>query len=383
MKKQNGTPFFTEEQKVVITKTLEGASELDVERFLITCERTGLDVFAKQIYGRVHNRKYKDKDGSWKFRKELVIITSIDGFLSIAERSGEYAGQTKPEWLYQDDEGVLGWRDFFIPRRDQKGRPITLPEACRVGIHRKGFVEPCYGYANFESFAVFEKGENNEWHLGTFWSRMPEHMIAKVAMASGLRKAFPLLVNGLFVEEEVVDEDQPIIAARPEEKLPDGAKWVPGHSPEERAARKEDPGLNPRPEPPQNTPASAPGAPPEPAKPAGKVETPKPTRKPATRQLPSERLGIPPTTPDVDSKADAADQLPGLDDWQNYKITQITLPAYSGRLLSDLTFDELETLKESWVERHAAKIAANPTKKVEAEQIISAFNARLDEKLKK
>lgn len=383
MKKPNGNAFFTEEQKAVIAKTLEGASELDVERFLITCERTGLDVFAKQIFGRVQNRKYKDKDGSWKYRKELVIITSIDGFLSIAERSGEYAGQTKPEWLYQDDDGVLGWRDFFIPKRDQKGHPITLPEACRVGIHRKGFVEPCYGYANFKSFATYDYDtDTKQSKLGAFWSRMPEHMIAKVAMASGLRKAFPLLVNGLFVEEEVVGEDDPVIPD-PSDKLPEGASWVEGHSPEERKGKITSDPSTWTPKEPQNTPASAPGAPPEPEKPSSKAETPKTTRKPATRPT-TAPAHVPGLKPDLDT-----DQLPGIETpaisandarWQDYRLT-MKVPQYEGRALSDLTFDELESLKEGWVDKHIHKPSWPEEKRIEAQNILQAFKARLDEKL--
>lgn len=67
----------------------------DLRNFAIQCKRTGLDPITRQIYAIPNNGK-------------LTIMASIDGLRLIAERSGAYEGQTRPEWCGEDGK----WTDI-------------------------------------------------------------------------------------------------------------------------------------------------------------------------------------------------------------------------------------------------------------------------------
>lgn len=401
--KRSENPFFTPEQKALLEKTMEGAPEFEIERFLITCERTGLDPFSRQIYGNVQNKKVKTGKDSWGWVKTVVIITSIDGFRAIAERSGEYRGQTPPEWYCVGDDGKPGWHDVFIPKRDKMGNPLNIPEACRVGAIRKDFGAPCYGVANFDSFAVYQKGDDNAWYLSQFWKKMPEHMIAKVAEAQAIRKAFPLLACGLFVEEEVGkgDDEEQVIPARAgaaEEPLPEGMQWVPGHSPEDRAkaAAAAAAGAHAIVSGAPAAPAEAPAAPVTPpaaqapaADPAPAAVTPK-GRKPRAAAAPAETPApAAPVAPAAETPAPVAPvETPtsapvhvgagaGHEGtaWADYKIEHITLAKFVGRKIGELDPADIKSLFEGWVQKYADKIKLNPGKVREAEMLTAAFQA--------
>ena len=160
----------------------EPAPRSTVVAFLAHCQRTGLDPIAKQIYAI-------ERGGKW------TITVSIDGFRLVAQRSGEYAGQTPIEWTA---DGVT-WTDVWLSDEP--------PAAARVGVRRRGFDEPLFAVARWKSYAVMvPKWENRQRvgeELSPMWARMPDLMLGKVAEALALRRAFPMELSGLYTEEEV------------------------------------------------------------------------------------------------------------------------------------------------------------------------------------
>ena len=170
VKVEERLPLSRPEDVETLRSTIaRGASDSEMGLFVQVCQRLRLDPFARQIY-------LVKRPG-----QAASIQVSIDGFRVVAERSGEYQGQTKPEWCAED--GV--WRDVWLSSK--------APAAARIGIYRTGFREPLVRVARTEAYR----------QRGPFWDRMADHMIAKVAEALALRAAFPHDLGGIYAPEEM------------------------------------------------------------------------------------------------------------------------------------------------------------------------------------
>jgi len=162
---------FSSEQIALIKKQIApNANDTELKLFLYQCQRTGLDPLTRQIYC-IH------------MGGKMTIQTSIDGFRVIAERSGDYAGQDEPVYAYNPDGSIL---------------------SCKVTVYKfRGDVR----YPAATATAFFKEYYPNPINLQ---KSMPHVMIAKIAEALALRKAFPQDLSGLYTNDEMQQAEKDV-----------------------------------------------------------------------------------------------------------------------------------------------------------------------------
>jgi phage recombination protein Bet len=157
----------------------------ELKLFAMVANRSGLDPFAKQIY-------------AVKRKGRVTFQTGIDGYRSIAARTGMYDGQDEPE---------------FGPAVDGH------PESATVRVYRKGVTRAIAATAFWDEY---KPAPSNSGDGDIMWRRMPHVMIAKVAEALALRKAFPYdperregIGADLYTADEMEQAERPEPVARP------------------------------------------------------------------------------------------------------------------------------------------------------------------------
>ena len=188
-------PGLSREQVQLLKDSIcKGATDEELRLFVEVCRRKNLDPFSKQI----HPVKRWD---SMLRREVMTFQVGIDGFRLIAQRSGQYAGQTAPRWCGPDGK----WHEVWLDKNP--------PAGAMVGVHRTGFKEPMFAIALYSEYAQTTK----EGGPNSMWRKMPTNQLAKCAEALALRRAFPEELSGLYAPEEMgqADNAQPVPATAP------------------------------------------------------------------------------------------------------------------------------------------------------------------------
>lgn len=108
-------------------------------------------------------------------RSVMSIQVTEQGLLTLAERSGLFAGIDPPEWCGPD--GI--WHDVWLPDEP--------PAAARVAVYRNDWARPAVGIARYSSHVQLDK----EKRPTPLWATGPDYMLAKCARSRALREAFP------------------------------------------------------------------------------------------------------------------------------------------------------------------------------------------------
>lgn len=167
------TEFSGDQVALIKSQIAPKATDDELKLFLYQARRTGLDPLTRQIYA-IHRWNGQQK------KEVMTIQTSIDGFRVIAERSGDYGGQDEPIFTETDSKIISCKLTVYRFRND-----VRYPAA--VGV------------AYWDEYVQKDK----EGKIIGLWAKMPHVMLAKVAEALALRKAYPQDLSGLYTGEEM------------------------------------------------------------------------------------------------------------------------------------------------------------------------------------
>lgn len=156
----------------------------EMQVFALVARYTGLDPFTKQIYAIKRGGK-------------VTHQTGIDGYRSTAERTGQYAGSDEAEF----EPCECGSEDS----------PPVHPKVARVVVHRilpNGHVIDQVGKARWHELKPDHRKPQGAYDfLDSMWWKMPENQLAKCGEADGLRKAFPRVLGGVYITDEMQGAD--------------------------------------------------------------------------------------------------------------------------------------------------------------------------------
>ena len=177
------SPLSTEQDSLLRRTITKQLSDDEHALFVQTCERSGLDPFARHIYP-IKREQWNPE--TRKREPRYSAEATIDGLRLTAERTGKYGGQLGPEWCGKDGQ----WRDIWTADEP--------PVGARVGIVRLDFQQPVWGKALYSEFVQLQNGEPTQ-----FWLKMAANQLAKCAEALGFRKAFPREFSGIYTMDEM------------------------------------------------------------------------------------------------------------------------------------------------------------------------------------
>ena len=112
------TTALSREQVELLKSTIARDLSDDEFRLYTMVAQHGLGPFAKQIY-------------AIKRGGRMTLQTGIDGYRLIAERTGEYEGQTEPQWCGKDGVWRTVWLESTPPSAARHWcAQARLPRAC-------------------------------------------------------------------------------------------------------------------------------------------------------------------------------------------------------------------------------------------------------------
>ena len=190
---------FSSPQIALVRRTVaKDCNQDEFDLFIELCKARGLNPLLRHCYAFVFGKNDQSK-------RQMVVVVSIDGQRSLAERTGAYRPDERAPRFANGAE------------KDTKTNPQALTSAeVTVYKHAHGEWFPVTAVAYWEEVAPLKeiwapddmgkRSPTGRYELDPSkdaWRRMPRLMLAKCAEMAALRKAFPDDFSGLYGEGEV------------------------------------------------------------------------------------------------------------------------------------------------------------------------------------
>ncbi len=166
--------FSPQDLQLIKDTVAKGATDAEFQLFMYRAKSMGLNPLRP---GQIYFVKFGSSPGQ--------IIIGLDGFRSIASKTGKHMGTRRGTTHDKDGKLVGGWAE----------------------VSKSGWSHPARADV---SLAEYTKNQGE-------WKTKPETMIQKVAEVSALRMAFPDELGGVYGEEERPVQE---IAQREPAKIP-------------------------------------------------------------------------------------------------------------------------------------------------------------------
>ena len=161
-----------------LTRGNGNVSDAEVVMFISLCRTNLLNPFIGDCY----LIKYDD-------RSPATMVTARDAFMRRAESAqGIYLGYQSGIIVIRDNKVIELEGAFFLPKDQLVGGWAKV-------------------YRQDRTYPAMQKVRLAEYNTGkSNWAMKPATMIQKVAEAQAFRKAFPLQTGGMYIPEEMPDE---------------------------------------------------------------------------------------------------------------------------------------------------------------------------------
>lgn len=156
------------------------ATDSELKFFVHKCTTLGVDPLSQMI----HPTKYRLKDGTTR----ITFVASIDFLRARAESSGKYDGQDEITYEHKDNS--------------------PYPYSATAKVYKKGINRP---FVCTALWSEFYPGDAK----GHMYKKMPRVMLGKCAEAQALRKAFPAVLDKLYIQEEIGQSNEQTDNTRP------------------------------------------------------------------------------------------------------------------------------------------------------------------------
>ncbi len=154
-----------DEEKIALVKEMfcKNATKAEFELFITMAKKLQLDPICRQIY-------------FIKFGSQMSIVVGIDGYRSIAERTGHYMPGRESSFVYDEKGGLVSCTSYAKKWSDLD--------------------KQWHEIAATAFLSEYDTGKNQ-------WAKGKHYMLAKTAEALAIRKGFPSQLAGTNTQEEM------------------------------------------------------------------------------------------------------------------------------------------------------------------------------------